>query len=125
MTGRDVLNRAMQLLGYTNGYGEVDGLRDAELMKRGTAAVDQILPDLRRIEAPGWTIEGTADLDAALPLSPEAAKDVMPYGVAMLLAQGESDGDAQMLFAQLYNRKRTGVKSPSGRRIDVLPRTHG
>ena len=124
MTGREVLNRAMQLLGYTNGYGEVDGLRDAELMKRGTTAVDQILTDLRRIESPGWTAEGTVNLDAPLPLSPDAAKDAMTYGVAMLLAQGESDGDAQGLFAQLYYRKRAGVKAPASRRADVLPRVN-
>ena len=40
-----------------------------------------------------------------LPLSDEAAP-VMVYGVAMLLAQSESDGDNQQLLATEYNRMR-------------------
>ena len=124
-TGRDVLYRALQLLGYTNGYGEVDGTRDAELFKRGTAAVSQILADLQRLESPGRADGAAADMDAPLPLSPEAVNDAMPYGVAMLLAQGESDGDAQSLYAQLYNQKRAGVRHPLSGRVDVLPRFEG
>ena len=107
-TGREVLYRALQLLGYTNGYGEVDGTQDAELMKRGAAAVDQIAADLLRIERPEGCVE-TGVMDTPLPFSSEAVNDAMPYGVAMLLAQGESDGDSQALYAALYSAKRAGV----------------
>ena len=128
-TGREVLTRALQLLGYTNGYGEVDGAQDAELLKRGRAAVAQIFTDLYAIESPdGEPAEdgpalhgGLPDMDSPLPLSPRTLSDVMPYGVAMLLAQSESDGDSQGLFSILYNRKRAGVTRPSARRRDVLP----
>ncbi|HIZ20666.1 MAG TPA: hypothetical protein H9674_07385 [Firmicutes bacterium] len=121
-TGREVLYRALKLLGYTDGYGEVDGAHSAELLRRGTAAVEQILADLQRLEAPGQTEDWPADLDAPLPLSVQAVNDIMPYGVAMLLAQGEGDGDAQSLYASLYNQKRAGACRPAGRRTDVLPR---
>ena len=124
-TGREVLYRAFKLLGYTDGYGGVDGARDAELLRRGTAALEQILADLRRIETPGQTDGWTGDLDSPLPLSAETVNDAMPYGVAMLLAQGESDGDAQSLYAALYNGKRAGIRRPAERRADVLPRVYG
>ena len=124
-TGREVLYRALRLLGYTDGYGRVDGARDAELLRRGTAAVEQIYADLCRVAASGGTDGWEGDLDSPLPLSLETVNDVMPYGVAMLLAQGESDGDAQSLYASLYNAKRAGTPRPSTRRTDVPPRFIG
>lgn len=121
-TGKEVFSRALQLLGYTNAYGEVDGTQSAELFKRGTAAVEQILTDLRRIEDPNWIMDSTLDMEAPLPLSNQAINDAMPYGVAMLLAQGESDGDSQALYSALYNAKRAGVRRPKYRIRDVMPR---
>lgn len=121
-TGRDILYRALQLLGYTDGYGDIDGTQDAELMKRGTTAVMQILSDLQRIEAPQWVGDETLDMDAPLPLSVHTINDVMPYGVAMLMAQSEGDGDSQGLYSLLYNRKRAGVQHPPSFRRDVFPR---
>ena len=118
-TGRDALYRALQLLGYTNGYGSVDGTQDAELLRRGAVAVTQIAADLQRLEAPQRE-EALTDLDAPLPLSFHTRNDVLPYGVAMLIAQSESDGDSQGLYSLLYNRKRAGVDRPAAFRQDVL-----
>lgn len=121
-TGREVLYRALQLLGYTDGYGEVDPAQDAELMRRGITAITQILTDLRGIESPGWVLEETLSMDSPLPLSLDAINDIMPYGVAMLLAQSEGEGDSQAMFATLYNRKRASISRPLSRRVDVIPR---
>lgn len=133
MTGRQVLDRAMGLLGY----GTTAALSGpSELLQRSLAVVNQIYSDLfyaenrdagesqglRRRNALTGEESGTAgkigsggefvpliDLMDEIRLSRRAASDVMPYGVAMLLAQSESDGDSQQLFAALYNRKRLSL----------------
>jgi hypothetical protein len=48
----------------------------------------------------------------------------MPYGVAMLLAQSENDGDSQVLFQSIYNQKRMSATT-FGKVKDVLPRGEG
>ena len=121
-TGKEVLERALKLLGYTNGRGELDGVSNAALLKRGAAAVIQIYDDLKRIDRlgnPSLSIRGMSD---ELVLSPETIDDVMPCGVAMLLAQNEGDGDSQALFAVLYSRKRASVPQRQMSRTDILPR---
>lgn len=50
------------------------------------------------------------------------ARDILPYGVAMLLAAAHGDGDNQQLFASLYDQKRVSVRSGYERRTDTLPR---
>lgn len=105
MTGRNVLQQALGLLGYQN-MEEITG--QSEILQRGLMAVNQIYADLHYITTlrPHQPL---ADLAEELLLSQRAAADVMPYGVAMLLAQTESDGDNQQLFAELYNRKRSSL----------------
>lgn len=118
-TGRDVFERALRLLNYTDGNGRLDGQQYAELFKRGLPLVNQIYSDLWFAEQEGPFCE-LNNLSAPLRLSARCVHDVMPYGVAMLLAQTESDGDAQQLFASLYNQKRSVVRR-AVRRRDVLP----
>ncbi|HIZ84016.1 MAG TPA: hypothetical protein H9668_06330 [Firmicutes bacterium] len=117
MTGSYVLNQAMGLLGY-RGLEELTG--QAEVLQKGLTAVNQIYADLH-YTATTRPFAPLTSLGETLLLSERAAVDVMPYGVAMLLAQSESDGDSQQLFAELYNRKRASL-SRSDRRLDNLPR---
>ncbi|MDD2417502.1 MAG: hypothetical protein PHP68_00505 [Oscillospiraceae bacterium] len=121
-TGKEVLERALKLLGYTNTRGEPDGVRDAALFKRGTAAVIQIYDDLKRIDRLGSRSAYIKGMNDQLELSPETIDDVMPYGVAMLLSQNEGDGDSQALFTALYSLKRVSVPRKNICRIDKLPR---
>lgn len=120
-TGQEVLERAMLLLGYTNSYGEIDGVKDAELLKRGASAVIQIYNDLKRIDALGEAAVELSGMADVILLSPETIDDVMPYGVAMMIAQNEGDGDSQALYAALYNQKRSSVPHKTISRLDVLP----
>jgi len=122
VTGRDVVGRALLLMGYTNAYGEIDVQNDAEIWKRGQNAVQQIFDDLQRLEHPGEFIRSPLTMDEPIPLGYIAVQDIMPYGVAMFLAQSEGDGDTQVMFAQIYNRKRAGIPCRGSRRVDVLPR---
>ncbi len=124
MTGRDVLTKAMEMMNYTDTDGAVSNNAPSGVMRRGLSLVNQIYSDLWFIENDG--VEGVlfsplTSLSGNLVLTDRAAADVMPYGVAMLLAQSEGDGDNQQLFANLYNRKRTSVNAPVSAIVDMLP----
>lgn len=117
MTGAEVLRQAMGLLGY-DGLEELSGL--SEVLPGGATAVNQIYADLHYITSLR-PFKPLASLNETLLLPDRAAVDVMPYGVAMLLAQSESDGDNQQLFAELYNRKRHSLSRTDAVR-DRMPR---
>lgn len=139
ITGRMVWEQAMHLLGYTGSDGELSG-RD-ELLPRALAVVNQAAADLwytpggrplddlwytpggRPLDGP--MAEGSGycplrSLDEPVCLTDRALTDVLPWGVAMLLAQSESDGDSQALMAMMYTAKRAALSRIS-RREDVLP----
>lgn len=123
-TGMDVFLRAMSLLGYTGIDGVVDAAQSAELVRRGLNIVNQVLADL-------WPLEKTirftpmASIHEDVPLSVEAVEGILPYGVAMFLAQAEGDGTNQQYYASLYQQKRNAVRRYPRRRQDVLPTVWG
>ena len=121
MTGLEVFKRALRLLGYTDSGGETDAAASGELYKRGLAIVDQLCADLAKAET-GRLSAPVLSLNAPLPLSPYAARQVLPYGVAMMLAAARGDGDSQQLFAAMYTQKRLLLRRENDRRTDVLPR---
>ena len=121
-TGKDVIVRALRLLGYTDSAGESDVLQDAVRMRRGADAVMQIYEDVKRLDACGEAYKSLLSMNEAIPLSTATVDDVMPYGVAMLLAQSEGDAESQAFFAKVYSQKRMAVPRKTVRRRDVLPR---
>ncbi len=120
MTGEAVFHQALRLLGYTNAQGEVDSGQEAGLFRRATALVGQIYADLSAIET-GEGGEPLTGLSQELPLSLRTQTDVMPYGVAMLIAQAEGDEELQGYYAAVYNQKRSAVPRREERIEDVLP----
>lgn len=119
-TGKEIFDRAVRLLNYTNVYGENDGRLYASVYKRGLALVNQIYADLWQVEKGGQPFCPLCFLDEELRLSSRLREDAMPYGVAMLLAQGERDSANQQVMASVYSQKRR-AHSPD-RRADALPR---
>lgn len=105
MTGLDVIQRALLLLNYTDESGRADSRISGAVSARGLSIVNQLLADAHA-EAPDTPFTPLQAITEALPCSDRVAVDVLPYGVAMLLAQGEGDGDNQSTFAALYNQKR-------------------
>ena len=110
-----MLEQALRLLNYTDIYGQLDGQQHTELYKRGLAAVNQIYGDLWFTGRKEPFLPLTS-LRETLSLSARQLHDVMPYGVAMLLALSEGDGDNQLLYAGLYNRKRAACGAAMRRR---------
>lgn len=121
ITAKHVFHQAMILLNYTNAYGEPDLSQHSDLAKRALGIVNQVYADLFFAEDPHRMFDPVDSLDHPVALSDKTAADIMPYGVAMLIAQSESDGENQALYAALYNRKRTGIHGCQNKVIDVLP----
>ncbi len=121
MTANEVFRQAMRLLGYTDTLGDLDSAQNTELYKRGLTVINQLVCDLSTSEN-GVLAAPLSTLRQELPLSERTARDVLPYGVAMLLAAAEGDGDNQQLFAALYDQKRVSVQRRYERRADTLPR---
>lgn len=123
MTGREVFRRALTLLNYTDPAGEISNRQNAELFKRAVPTVNMVLADVLHIS--GAKFEEISTLDDTLPVSEDTAARVMPYGVAMHIAQSENDGDNQQLMAETYNHLRGSVQRSNTTRRDVLPTVCG
>ena len=119
-TGNDVFNRALLLLGYTGIDGAVNGAQSAELFRRELDVLNQVMADLWPLEK-DEVYQPLVNVNENIPLSVAAVENVMPYGVAMFLAQADGDGANQQLYATLYQQKRNAVKKPLKTRADVLP----
>lgn len=109
----------MSLLNYTDQDGNADTALFGNLTKRSLALINQIYGELWYMVRKEPFVP-LAALTQEIELPARAAHDVMPYGVAMLMAQTVGDADNQSLFATLYNRKRASV-SRTDRRLDVMP----
>lgn len=107
MTGNEAVTIALQLLNYTDQNGQVDSANSQEFFGRARTVVNQIYADLWRLGNPPGTFVPLDDLNESLALSEDVCRNALVYGVAMLFAQSESDGDNQALYASLYNQRRT------------------
>lgn len=118
MTGREVLERALKLLGYTAADGNEQLSR--RILNRAVEVINTVYEDLHNITA-------TQELTPIESLSDEIklqskALSVMHYGVAAFIAQSEDDGDSQQLWMTVYNKKRASL-SQITKRIDVIERS--
>ncbi len=123
MTGNDMLRQAMSLLNYTDNNGNINAANNANLNKRAFPLINQIYADLWEPQKDGEFFSPLKSLNETLDLNDHAATNVMPYGVAMLLAQSDGDADNQTLYASLYNQRRSSAFRHSSRIRDVLPKT--
>ena len=99
MTAADIEKKVTNLLGYTNGSGNI--APNSHLRQRTLTAINAVYADL-------FYSLGKTDFSPAM--SPEDAidlpervlNDVMPYGAAAFLAQSE-------YYIMLYNQKRAAL----------------
>lgn len=119
MTGYKVLQQALIRLNYTTPLGDTDNGLNAEHLRRGLTVVNIVLADLQTVA--GVELTQIADLQEELPLEKKVAVLAAVPGVAMHLAQGESDGDSYNRFATEYEQKRRLAARPHGRVKDVVP----
>lgn len=119
MTGKEIYRQALALLNYSDADGNATA--DADLHKRALALVNQIYADLWHISNSGQFHPLTA-LSNQIDLETQVLTNVMPYGVAMLIAQTDGDADNQALYANLYNQRRPSARSRNDRIEDRQPR---
>ena len=119
MTGQEILKTASELLGYNDANGNF--LLSARITGKAVAIINRIYSDLWRIcnDAEFTPIKSLVD---EIVLPERALNDVMIYGVAMMIAQSESDCDQQQIYSVLYNRKRASLSKIETIQ-DVLPRS--
>ena len=124
MTGTDILRQAYTLLNYTDANGNVNAANNANLSKRALPIINQIYADLWQPRMVGAKFEVLSTMNQPLDLDDYTAINIMPYGVAMMLAQSDGDVDNQSVYATLYNQRRAGAVTTTDRIIDKLPRTY-
>ncbi len=124
MTGNDILRQAYVLLNYTDANGNVNAGNNANLSKRALPIINQIYADLWQPRTAGAMFKALTTMQQALDIDDYTAINIMPYGVAMLLAQSDGDADNQTIYASLYNQRRAGAVTRSDRVVDAMPRTY-
>lgn len=124
MTGTDILRQAYMLLNYTDANGDINAANNANISKRALPIINQIYADLWHMNTHKTAFKILTTMNETLDLDAYTAINIMPYGVAMLLAQSEGDSDNQSIYAALYNQRRAGAATHSERVADRLPRTY-
>ncbi len=113
MTVKECLAQAYRLLGYTDTVGSA-------LQKQAVGLADQIAAELWYAATDAAYIPLTSPAQV-VPLPDQTVRTVLPYGVAMLIAQVQGDADNQAVFAALYDGRRSLACQQSGRVEDRLP----
>lgn len=124
MTGNDVLRQALSLLNYTDTNGNLNAANNANLNKRSLPLINQIYADLWDKTDDFSSFSALKSLNESLELNDYVCYNILPYGVAMLLAQSDGDADNQALYSSIYNQRRPAAFSRAGHIQDVLPRTY-
>ena len=102
MTAADMEKKIINLLGYTDGSGNI--APNSHLRQRTLTAINAVYADL--FYALGRTeFSPVLSPEDAIDLPERVLNDVMPYGAAAFLAQSENDGDQQQYYIMLYNEK--------------------
>ena len=110
MNGTQIFITALNMLGYTS---------SERFNKKALSALNQVYADI-------WYCVNDTDfvplekLSDNIELDARILHDVMPYGVAAVLAQAENDGDNQQYMSRIYNRKRASINQMSNI-VDTIP----
>ena len=116
MTAKDMISKAIMLLGYNDDRGNVSNSRFQVTSKN---AVNTIYSELFYcLNSEGFNEIVTLSDEINLP--ERVLYNVMPFGVASLIAEGLGDSDKQAYFGTLYNR-RIAQLSHSEEMIDEIP----
>lgn len=114
MTAMMFFNKAMEMLGYASAEG-ISGRED--MLKKALTLINCVYAELYYafIYTPGGEDKFTPlkSIGEKIELPDYVLNDIAPYGLAMYLAQSESDADNQNLYAAIYNQKKIRGKSIS------------
>lgn len=115
MTGNDILNRALGLLGYAENNGNTQLTQ--RILQKALPLVNLVYGDIARMC--GLEDKRLESLNEEVALSNKAA-DVFACGVAGYIAGTEGDDSAQALWMAEYQTRRT-ILSKITEYTDTLP----
>ena len=106
MTGNQLLNTSLKILGYTDQNG--NSQLTARIRNCAVVNINLVYADLWRIthDTPFIPINSLGD---TVDLPENALHDVFLYGLCMHMARSENDGDQQQVYTMLYNQKRASL----------------
>ncbi len=125
MTGKEMLKKALTLLGYIDGEGHVQ--HEAVINRLSLDVVNTVYCDLwyectKKDFIPLGSLSEEIDPTGSV-ITHRMLHDIMPYGVAAFMAQSNSDGDNQQLWMTIYNRKKCAL-TKTGTVKNVLPKSY-
>lgn len=120
MTGTEILNKSLQLLGYSesNGNTHISGV----VRNRALSTINLVYMELSRNSG----VENTPldSLGDEIKLPVRVLNEVMPCGVAMYIANAEGDANGEAFWAREYNSKRATL-TRTERIVDTIPNVWG
>jgi len=120
MTGSEMLNHSLKLLGYSENNGNTHLTQ--VIKNRALPIINLVYAELsRNCEQKFQPLES---LSKEINLPEKALNEVMPAGIAMYIANAEGDNAAEVFWASEYNAKRVTL-SRFGEIKDVLPNVWG
>ena len=103
MTAKDIISKAIVMLGYNDEQGNTS---DSRFQIAAKNALKIVYSDLFYcLNSKGF--EEIKSLTDEIKLPERVLNNVMPYGVASFIAESIGDGEKQQFFTVIYNRKRT------------------
>ncbi|MEE1018350.1 MAG: hypothetical protein UH824_02580 [Acutalibacteraceae bacterium] len=106
MTGKNIFDRACDLLGYNSSSVSFN---DSVLIARCDSIIHAVYNDLANELKQSGVIDEILPLrnmNEPISLPQTVLNDCFLFGVAMWIAQSENDSDNQRFFARLYEYKR-------------------
>lgn len=120
MTGSEMLNKSLQLLGYSDSNGNAHLTQSTR--NRALPIINLVYAELSR----NCGVEN-APLDSVrdeIKLTERVLNEIMPCGVAMYMANAEGDINAYTFWAREYNAKRATLSKIENIK-DLLPKVWG
>ena len=115
MTGNEIVNRALGLLGYAENNGNLQLTQ--RILQKALPLVNLVYGDIARVC--GLKSQRLNDLNEEFEISDKAA-DVFVCGVASYIANTEGDDNAQVFWTAEYQSRRTTLSCVTEYK-DVLP----
>ena len=112
MTGKDVYERALQSLGYTD---------DQALKNKAVTVVNQVYDRLHSATGASTEWKPINGLSDEINLPDRVCAVTMVYGVAERLALGEGDGELQQYFAAQFDHALARINTVDSVQ-DVMPK---
>ena len=110
-TAKDVYKMALELLGYTDRIGAIDGEKFSPHKRAAVNVCNLVINEIQRHE--GNEYKNIIALEDVPDISERSINEVMPYGVAMNMALIDKDFTMHQYYSTIYSEKLSLSQKPS------------